>query len=255
MACYIVTGIYGDDCLFTIALKTFVDWVEDNQENLSQSIVKYHLAMALAHDVSTFLGRYLNACVRDFCTTGLEVPGYKKKCSLEHIISDLSCGPYQGVTNLSPSLKDLLAHRDAQCVGWGLANPGGAEACHLHKVTERSMEESSNLQEGERDVPSEGGFAPEAAAAASADASQVAGQVDPHTDQRDPVDNPQVKPIIWGLATPGSAEARHLHKVAERSMEEASNLQEGGRDVPSEGGVPHRQWRQLQQTQNKWQAR
>ena len=157
MACYIVTGIYGDDCLFTIALKTFVDWVEDNQENLSQSIVKYHLAMALAHDVSTFLGRYLNACVRDFCTTGLEVPGYKKKCSLEHIISDLSCGPYQGVTNLSPSLKDLLAHRDAQCVGWGLANPGGAEACHLHKVTERSMEESSNLRLGGRYGPIEGG--------------------------------------------------------------------------------------------------
>ena len=56
------------------------------------------------------------------------------------------------------------------------------------------MEESSNLQEGGRDVPSEGGGAPEAAAAASADAAQVAGQVDPHTDQGDPVDNPQVNP-------------------------------------------------------------
>ena len=64
MACYIVTGLYGSDCLFTISLKTLVDWVEDNQDNLSQSIVNSHLATALAHDVSIFLGRYLNDCAR-----------------------------------------------------------------------------------------------------------------------------------------------------------------------------------------------
>ena len=55
MACYIVTGFYGDYCLFSVALKTLVDWVEDNQENLLQSILNSHLATALAHDVFTFL--------------------------------------------------------------------------------------------------------------------------------------------------------------------------------------------------------
>ena len=55
MACYIVTGLYGDYWLFAIALKTLVDWVEDNQENLLQSILNSHLATALAHDVFTFL--------------------------------------------------------------------------------------------------------------------------------------------------------------------------------------------------------
>ena len=55
MACYIVTGFYVDYCLFSVALKTLVDWVEDNQDNLFQSILNSHLATALAHDVFTFL--------------------------------------------------------------------------------------------------------------------------------------------------------------------------------------------------------
>ena len=55
MACYIVTGIYRDYCLFSVALKTLMDWVEDNQDNLLQSILNSHLATALAHDVFTFL--------------------------------------------------------------------------------------------------------------------------------------------------------------------------------------------------------
>ena len=79
-----------------------MDWVEDNQDNLLQSILKSHLETALAHDVSTFLGRYLNVCVRALCTAGLKVPRSKTECSLEHIISDILCGPYQGVTHLPP---------------------------------------------------------------------------------------------------------------------------------------------------------
>ena len=124
MAYYIVTGLYGDYCLFTITLKTLVDWVEYNQKKLSQSIVNSHLATALAHDVSTFLGRYLNACVRALCTAGLEVPGYKTKCSLEKIISDILCGPYQGVTNFPSSLKALLAHRAASSTQRSICRPG-----------------------------------------------------------------------------------------------------------------------------------
>ena len=148
MACYIVTGLYGSDCLFAIALKTLVDCADYNQYNLSQLIVNSHLTTALAHDVSTFLGRYLNTCVRALCTAGLEVPGYKTECSLENITSDLLCGPYQGVTHFTPSLKALLAHRDTQFVGRGLATPGGAEARHLHKVVEQFMKEAINLREG-----------------------------------------------------------------------------------------------------------
>ena len=37
MACYIVTGLYGSDCLFAMALKTLVDWVEYKKDNLSQT--------------------------------------------------------------------------------------------------------------------------------------------------------------------------------------------------------------------------
>ena len=116
MACYIVTGLYGDYWLFAIALKTLVDWVEDNQENLLHSIVNSHLATALVHDFSTLLGRYLNVCVHAMCTAVLEVPGSKMECSLEHIISDIFCGPYQSVTRLPPSLNALLANCDSQRV-------------------------------------------------------------------------------------------------------------------------------------------
>ena len=70
------------------------------------------------------------------------------------------CVTYQCVTRDPPSLKALLAHRDYQCVVQGLATPGGAEARHIHKVTERSTEEASNLQKGGQDVPSEGGGVP-----------------------------------------------------------------------------------------------
>ena len=35
MACYIVTGLYEYDLHFDIALKTIVDWVEDNQDNIA----------------------------------------------------------------------------------------------------------------------------------------------------------------------------------------------------------------------------
>ena len=98
------------------------------------------------------------------------MPGSKTECSLEHIISDIFCGPYQGVTCLPPSLNALLANCNAQRVSWGLATPGGAEARYLHKVAESSMEESSNLWEVVQDGPSEGGVTPEAAEAASEDA-------------------------------------------------------------------------------------
>ena len=63
--------------MFAIALKTLLDWVEDNQDNLAQFILNSYLAMVLPHDVFTFLGRYLNACVRALCMAGLEVPGSK----------------------------------------------------------------------------------------------------------------------------------------------------------------------------------
>ena len=91
MACYIVTGLYGDDLLFAVVLNTLMDWVEDNQDSLLQSIVKSQLATALAHDVSTLLGRYLNVYVRALCTAGLKVPGFKTECSLEHIFSNILC--------------------------------------------------------------------------------------------------------------------------------------------------------------------
>ena len=140
-----------------MALKTLVDWVEDNQDNLLQSIVKSHLATALAHDVSTFLRRYLNFCVRALCTAGLEVPGSKTECSLEHTLSGILCVPYQGATRLPPSLNALLAHHDAQCIGRGLATPWGARERYLRKVKERSMEEVGNLWDGERVGPIRGG--------------------------------------------------------------------------------------------------
>ena len=71
MACYIVTGLYGYDLIFDISLKTIVDWVEDNQDNLSQWIVNSHLETALAHNVSALLGWYLNACAHALCNAGL----------------------------------------------------------------------------------------------------------------------------------------------------------------------------------------
>ena len=91
MACYIVKGLYRAYCKVAIVLNTLMDWVEDNQDSLLQSIVKSQLATALAHDVSTLLGRYLNVYVRALCTAGLKVPGFKTECSLEHIFSNILC--------------------------------------------------------------------------------------------------------------------------------------------------------------------
>ena len=113
---------------------TLVDWVEDNQDSLSQSIVNSHLATELSHNISAILGRYLNVCVRASCMDGLEAPGSNMECSLNHMTFDLLCGPSQGVTHLPPSLKALLARRNSQCVGRGLGTPGVSEARRLYNI-------------------------------------------------------------------------------------------------------------------------
>ena len=111
-----------------------MDWVEDNRDNLPQSIVNSHLATALSHNVFTVLGWYLNACVCASYMDGLEVPGSKTECYLNHITPDLSCGTYRFFTHLPPSLKALLAPCDAKCVGRGLSTPGVADTRRRHKI-------------------------------------------------------------------------------------------------------------------------
>ena len=57
MTCYILKGLCRDNPPFTIALKTIVDWVEDNQDDFSRSIENFQLATSLDHDIFTVLGQ------------------------------------------------------------------------------------------------------------------------------------------------------------------------------------------------------
>ena len=49
-----------------------MDWAKENWDYVLQAIANSHSAMALSHNISTVLSRYLNACVCASYTAGME---------------------------------------------------------------------------------------------------------------------------------------------------------------------------------------
>ena len=72
ITCYIVTVIYGACCLFYVSLKTLMNRSKENWDYFLQAIANSHSAMALSHNISTVLSRYLNACVCASYTSRME---------------------------------------------------------------------------------------------------------------------------------------------------------------------------------------
>ena len=67
-----MTGIYGAGCLCSVSLKTLMNWAKENRDYFLKAIANSHSAMALTHNKSTVLSRYLNACVRASYTVDME---------------------------------------------------------------------------------------------------------------------------------------------------------------------------------------